>query len=117
MRLWRLLLLLPCFLAACENDPNFSDPDDPDSEFANVDESKADTVTPHQLAYRRVTSKTQFIAMSIDEGVLVQGRSMKFLIDRRRPSAPEVYFVNANYKDAQGKTPDSARFHYYFAQA
>jgi hypothetical protein len=69
------------------------------------------------LAYRTIVSAAQFEALALkDGGVVIQGPSMKFVIDRRKPSSPKIYFQNANFK-AGGKTPESARYHYYFADA
>jgi hypothetical protein len=43
------------------------------------------------------------------------GRVGKFLIDLRS-GAPVVHFVNSNFTEG-GQVPDSARYHYFFAQA
>lgn len=70
-----------------------------------------------QLAYKRITSAKQFTGMALaNGGAVIQGPSMKFLIDRRDASHPVVYFQNANYREG-GKTPMSARYHFYFAEA
>jgi hypothetical protein len=70
-----------------------------------------------QLAYKRIRSEAQFKGMALSNGgVVIQGPSMKFLIDRRDTSHPVVYFQNANYLE-NGKTPMSARYHFYFADA
>ncbi|HKV10950.1 MAG TPA: PEP/pyruvate-binding domain-containing protein, partial [Thermoanaerobaculia bacterium] len=64
-----------------------------------------------------ITSAEQYEAISVPASDLVaNGRASKFLIDWRRPEAPEVHFVNANFEEG-GETPDSARYHYFFAQA
>ena len=69
------------------------------------------------LSYKRITSETQFKGMALaDGGLVIQGPSMKFVIDRRDAAHPVVYFQNANYKE-NGKTPMSARYHYYFSEA
>ncbi len=69
------------------------------------------------LAYRTIVSAGQFDALALkDGGVVIQGPSMKFLIDRRKPATPKIYFQNANYKE-HGTTPQSARYHFYFADA
>ena len=70
------------------------------------------------LTYPRIDSEEAFEALSFSgEGGLLLGRSVKFLIDRRDPADQTVYFMNANYRDANGDTPDAARFHYYLARA
>ncbi len=78
-------------------------------------DGKADT--QNELFYRRIVSKAQFEALALaDGGVVIQGPSMKFLIDRRGDAdKPRIYFQNANFK-RDGKTPDSARFHFFFAE-
>jgi hypothetical protein len=40
----------------------------------------------------------------------------KFLIDWRDRQQPRVHFVNGNFVE-DGQTPDSARYHYFFARA
>ena len=78
-------------------------------------DGKADGI--QQLAYKRITSATQFTGMALaNGGVVIQGPSMKFLIDRRTPGNPVVYFQNANYQE-HGETPKSARYHFYFGEA
>ena len=43
------------------------------------------------------------------------GRVGKFLLDRRTPSAPRVYFINTQYQ-VDGEVPDYALFHWPFAR-
>jgi anthranilate/para-aminobenzoate synthase component II len=94
--------------AACAG----SDDDDLGPEWVD---GKADGQS--SLYYRRIVSVKQFEAIALaDGGVVIQGPSMKFLIDRRVKSKPKVYFQNANFKE-HGKTPLSARYHFYFAEA
>ncbi len=67
------------------------------------------------LAYKRITSAAQFKGMALaNGGLVIQGPSMKFVIDRRDSAHPVVYFQNANYLE-NGRTPMSARYHYYFS--
>ena len=67
------------------------------------------------LAYKRITSEAQFKGMALaNGGIVIQGPSLKFLIDNRT-ATPVVYFQNAQYLEA-GKTPMSARYHYYFGE-
>ncbi len=47
---------------------------------------------------------------------MVNGRVAKFLIDWRDRQQPRVHFVNGNFVE-DGQTPDSARYHYFFARA
>jgi len=68
------------------------------------------------LSYKRITSEAQFKGMALSNGgVVIQGPSLKFVIDRRDPDKPVVYFQNANYK-VNGTTPMSARYHFYFSE-
>ncbi len=77
-------------------------------------DGKADGAS--QLAFTKVTSKAQFEALALaDGGVVIQGPSMKFVIDRRKPTSPKIFFQNANFK-RDGKTPNSARYHFYFSE-
>ncbi len=86
--------------------------DDSGPEWAD---GKADSQS--SLSYRRIVSKRQFESLALaNGGVVIQGPSMKFVIDRRTPSKPKVYFQNANFK-SHGKTPQSARYHFYFSEA
>lgn len=64
-----------------------------------------------------IISAEQYEAISVPASDLVaNGRACKFLIDWRRPEAPGIHFVNANYEEG-GEVPDAARYHYFFAQA
>jgi hypothetical protein len=63
-----------------------------------------------------ISSAEQYEAISIPASDLVaNGRVSKFLIDLRRPDAPGVHFVNANYEEG-GEVPEAARYHYFFAR-
>jgi hypothetical protein len=89
-----------------------SDDDDDGPEWVD---GKADG--QQSLFYNKIVSANQFQALALkDGGVVIQGPSMKFLIDRRHADKPKIYFQNANFKD-HGKTPDSARYHYFFGEA
>lgn len=77
-------------------------------------DGKADSAA--SLFYRRIVSENQFRALALaDGGVVIQGPSMKFLIDRRDAAKPKIYFQNANYHE-HGETPLAARYHFYFAE-
>lgn len=107
-RLVTAFIAVVTLTSACATDPAAEGEDGP----AWVD-GKADG--QQQLAYRTIKTEAQFTGMALaNGGVVIQGPSMKFLIDRRTPTSPKIYFQNANYKD-HGQTPESARYHYYFA--
>jgi len=68
------------------------------------------------LSLATLSDPSAFTAFSTSGGGLSSsGRSMKFLIDNRTPTARTTNFVNGNYK-VSGVTPDYAKYHYYFAQ-
>ncbi len=68
------------------------------------------------LALQEISSVDQLEAASVPASDLVRnGRLLKFLVDRRRPEAPVVRFVNGNFTQG-GVTPDAARYHYDFAR-
>jgi hypothetical protein len=51
-----------------------------------------------------------------DGGLVLPGRTLKFLIDRRDPAKPVVYFMNQNFTDASGTRPESAKYHFPLAE-
>ena len=51
-----------------------------------------------------------------DGGLLLPGRTLKFLIDRRDPKAKRVYFQNANYTSKDGTRPEAAKYHFPMAE-
>jgi len=107
VRLMTLILAVSAGLSACAIGPD----DDGGPEWVD---GKADG--QQSIYYRKIVSKAQFQAMALENGgVVIQGPSMKFLIDRRKPSQPKIYFQNANFKD-HGETPLAARYHFYFAE-
>ncbi len=68
------------------------------------------------LALAEIDSAETFLAVSSPASDLVlNGRFLKFLIDRRVSSSPVVHFVNGNFLSG-GVTPDAARYHYFFAR-
>jgi hypothetical protein len=74
-------------------------------------------VLANGLAITAIDGEARFMAMAYrDGGLLLPGRTLKFLIDRRDPSAPSVYFMNSNHTDPGGKRPDAARYHFHFAE-
>lgn len=98
-------------LTACTTDvPAGDDEDGPAWVDGKEDGQRA-------LAYRTIRTASQFTGMALASGgVVIQGPSLKFLIDRRDPDSPKIYFQNANYR-VDGQTPESARYHYYFGEA
>lgn len=64
----------------------------------------------------QIPSAEVFDALSIPAGDLVaNGRLAKFLVDLRR-GEPEAHFVNGNFT-RDGRVPDEALYHYFFARA
>ena len=113
----KTLLSLTTFIAlagslgGCATD----DIDDTDDDGPEWVDGKADG--QRSLFFNRIVSKSQFEALALsDGGVVIQGPSMKFVIDRRNKAKPKVYFQNANFKQ-NGATPQSARFHFFFSEA
>ena len=80
----------------------------------DVDLSEDELTT--RLSVRSIGSERTFRALSTEGGAFGQaGRTVKFLIDARDPAAPRIHFINANYQ-VGGRTPDYAKYHYYFAR-
>ena len=75
----------------------------------------SETSHPLSLAVRLISARPEFEAVSVEAGDLVSnGRLVKFLVDRRIPGEPSVYFINGNFAVA-GVVPREALYHYYFA--
>ena len=69
------------------------------------------------LALDEIDTAERYAAISQPAGdLVVNGRLAKFLIDWRDRQQPRVLFINGNFLD-DGQTPDSARYHYFFARA
>src|SRR3954447_12782563 len=69
-----------------------------------------------RLELTAIKSVKTYNSMAVEGGGFGQaGRSMKFFIDARDPKDKKVHFVNGNFK-VNGKTPDFAKFHFFFAQ-
>lgn len=63
-----------------------------------------------------LSEQSAFQAFSTPGGGLsTSGRSLKFLIDNRTPSARTTNFINSNFR-VNGTIPASAKYHYNFAQ-
>ncbi len=85
-----------------------------DSAGEKPEVSEAELAT--ELGLTSVRSASAFEALSLEGGGFGQaGRTMKFFIDARNPAAKQPWFVNMNYK-VDGKTPEYAKYHYFFAQ-
>ena len=86
---------------------------------APVEEEEADFTEDElttKLSVDKIPSARTFGSLSIEGGGFGQaGRLLKFLVDARRPSQKQTYFINQNYK-VGGKQPNYAKYHYYFAQ-
>jgi hypothetical protein len=68
------------------------------------------------LALDAITDVETFEAVTQPAAdIVANGRLTKFLIDARDPAAPKLHFINANFTRGAG-TPDSARYHFAFAQ-
>ncbi|HEX2053529.1 MAG TPA: PEP/pyruvate-binding domain-containing protein [Actinomycetota bacterium] len=69
----------------------------------------------HPLDNALIPDEATFTALSIPAGDLVaNGRLAKFLIDLRGAS-PLVHFINGNFT-RDGKVPEAALYHYFFAR-
>ena len=73
------------------------------------------SLKPAQLFYDQLTDSSFNDVATLSEG-FIKGAVVKFLIDRRSPQYPKVYFINGNYLDSSGQRPQYSQFHYYFAQ-
>ncbi len=106
------LFLLLLGLTACTALPGTGTGD----ELPDLRGGKADNTLP--LAAREIRSAALFddLAFEQDGGGLVLGRSVKFLIDRRNPSQPQIYFMNAGFAGAPEVPAEASRYHFYFAQ-
>ncbi|MBL8740619.1 MAG: hypothetical protein JNK04_05990 [Myxococcales bacterium] len=88
-------------------------PPDPDPKGENPPRVLADG-----LAVTAIESAERYAANAAhDGGLLLPGSTLKFLIDRRDPKNPVVYFMNSAFEDARGQRPESAKYHFNFAQA
>jgi pyruvate,water dikinase len=101
-------------LAACG--PNESLPPVP-APTVSTAVAKPAEVLAGGLARTAIDSVADYDALAYrDGGLLTPGRSVKFLIDYRDPSAPRLAFMNSNFTDPDGKRPDAARYHFYFGE-
>lgn len=80
-------------------------------------ESQSEAVSSSELAVTEVRGEPAYRSLSVEGGGFGQaGRLMKFFVDARERSAKKAYFINGNFKDARGQTPDYAKYHYDFAK-
>src|SRR5262245_26987830 len=87
--MFRPVALLLAITAACGAAPS----DDP---FADGEQAARPNQLP--LSVPEIESAARFRAVSFaDGGLLVLGRSVKFLVDHRDKAHPVVHFVNANF--------------------
>jgi hypothetical protein len=98
-----LLSCLPLVVPACGGDDSAQTGDESD-------------LIEGGLASKRITTQAEYDGFAFtDGGVILPGKSVKFLIDNRNKNAADIFYMNANYKEGD-KTPDAARYHYYFAE-
>src|SRR5688572_8731903 len=77
------------------------------SETADSEISEAELIA--NLSVDAIRSKAAFESLSIEGGGFGQaGRLLKFFVDARDRANKKAYFINGNFKDAQGRTPDYA---------
>jgi hypothetical protein len=68
------------------------------------------------LATTSIAGVKHFEAMAYHEGgLLLPGRTLKFLIDRRNRAAPRVFFMNSNFTE-NGERPEAAKYHFHLAE-
>lgn len=85
----------------------------PDSGASAVLDSDSNTLG---LGLSRIDTRATFDLVAKDaSGLIKGGKAVKFLIDRRNPQAPRVWFINGNFKE-NGEVPEHAKFHFYFAK-
>jgi pyruvate,water dikinase len=83
---------------------------------ARSEDEGSESALSTDLSSTAIGSEAAYKAFSVEGGGFGQaGRSMKFFIDARNRDDKKAYFVNANYQ-VGGKTPEYAKYHYYFAQ-
>lgn len=78
--------------------------------------SAKDTTT---LFAKELTSPAAFQNFgAASTGIIRQGETLKFLIDRRNAKQPEMYYINSNYCGTPGCTTPvkEAQSHYHFAK-
>jgi pyruvate phosphate dikinase-like enzyme len=83
---------------------------------ASPSESLESALIAGGLAAPTIDSRELFEALAYDGGgTVLPGKTVKFVIDRRRPERP-IFYQNANYTEPDGETPDAARYHYDFSK-
>lgn len=77
---------------------------------------KGVVVVANGLATTSIVGVDHFKAMAYHEGgLLLPGRTLKFLIDRRDPAKPAIYFMNSNFTEG-GERPEAAKYHFHLAE-
>lgn len=111
----RWLLVASSYLAACGSNGSPTPPPDP---IVVATSSATPSVTlADGLARTGIDSVADYNASAYrDGGLLTPGRALKFLIDHRNPAEPKIVFMNSNFADPDGTTPDAARYHFYFGE-
>jgi hypothetical protein len=91
--------------------------DDQCADFGDCCADKVAVCDGLDLAAPRIDSEATFDALAFtgQDGVVI-GKSVKFLIDARQPSAPQIRFMNANF-DGDLADPRAKELHYFFARA
>lgn len=69
-----------------------------------------------ELFVQKMNSLETFESFATLTEGFIKGAAVKFFIDRRVAQAPQIYFINGNYKLQNGERPQYTQFHYYFAQ-
>ncbi len=78
---------------------------------------KADDPNTLPLASHEIRSRADFEARAFSgSGLVVMGRSMKFLIDLRDPRSPAINYMNSGFRE-HGERPQSSQYHFFFAKA
>jgi len=74
------------------------------------------SVASQPLAVDEIASEEQLAAVSVPgSGLVLNGRQIKFFIDRRVPESARVFFINGNFQE-NGQVPNAAKFHFFFAK-
>lgn len=82
-------------------------------------QSFASKVSKREHFVREITDLEQFKSLALpSKGVLRQGKTIKFIIDKRNINDPKVFFLNANYCPTSScRSPrKDATFHFNFAE-
>ena len=79
-------------------------------------ESEPGVAAAHPLDLPRIDGAATFEAITVPAAdIVANGRLTKFLIDCRDAASPQLHVINARFTRG-GATPDSARYHFSFAE-